>query len=54
MISWNISLLIGVTIVFLIIFFWNFLVGKDRCDLKLPPKHIIETKNIIEGLKGFL
>jgi hypothetical protein len=54
MISWNISLLIGVTIVFLIIFFWNFLVGKDRCELRLKPKQIVETKNIIEGLKGFL
>ena len=54
MVSWNISLLIGVTIVFLIIFFWNFLVGKDRCALHLHPKHTVETKNIIEGLKGFL
>jgi hypothetical protein len=54
MVSWNISLLIGVTIVFLIIFFWDFLAGKDRCELRSRPKHIVETKNIIEGLKGFL
>jgi hypothetical protein len=54
MISWNSSLLLGVIIVFLIIFFWDFLLGKNICELKLHPKHIIEKKNIIESLKGSL
>ena len=28
------------------IFFWRFLVGKDRCELRLHPKHIIETSEL--------
>jgi len=54
MISWNFSLLIGVIIVFLIIFFWNFLTGRDEIQLRYNLKHNIESTKIIEGLKGFL
>ena len=52
MLSWNYSLLIGVIIVFLIIFFWDYLAGRDECKLRYVSKHKIETKNIIENLKG--
>ncbi len=54
MISWNFSLLIGVIIVFLIIFFWNFLTGRDEIQLRYNLKHNIESTKIIKGLKGFL
>jgi hypothetical protein len=54
MISWNYSLLIGVIIVFLIIFFWNYLIGRDEFQLKYNLKHKIEPKKIVESLKGFL
>jgi hypothetical protein len=54
MISWNFSVLIGVALVFLIIFFWNYLAGRDENQLRFNFKNKIEPKKIVEGLKGFL
>ena len=54
MLNWNSSLLLGVIIVFLIIFFWDFLTGINICKERLTPLHTIEKKNIIYGLKGVL
>ncbi len=54
MLNWNSSLLFGVIIVFLIIFFWDFLIGRNICKERLVPSHNLEKKNIINGLKGIL
>ncbi len=54
MINWNSSLLLGVIIVFLIIFFWDFLIGKNIDKEKQISLHNIGKENIIYGLKGVL
>ena len=52
MLNWNSSLLFGVIIVFLIIFFWDFLIGKNICKERLVPLYNLERTDITNALVG--